>query len=90
MAGIKVKTCVGNQVFTTKDNKEGKKIFYTEDFDSYDKGGFGQKVGELFTYEKVTLPKPGDKFKAFYDVATYLVDGKQQTVPKLVEIMIVK
>lgn len=87
---IKVKTCVGNQTFENKDGKQGFKVFYTEDFDSFDRGGFGQKVGELFTYEKVAMPQPGDKFKAYYDAATYLKDGKQQMVPRLVEIQIVK
>lgn len=87
---IKVKTCVGNQTFENKDGKQGFKVFYTEEFDSFDRGGFGQKVGELFTYEKVTMPQPGEKFKAYYDAATYLKDGKQQMVPRLVEIQIVK
>lgn len=87
---IKVKTCVGNQTFENKEGKQGFKVFYTEEFDSFDRGGFGQKVGELFTYEKVTMPQPGEKFKAYYDAATYLKDGKQQMVPRLVEIQIVK
>ena len=87
---IKVKTCVGNQTFENKDGKRGFKVFYTEEFDSFDRGGLGQKVGELFTYEKVTMPQPGEKFKAYYDAATYLKDGKQQMVPRLVEIQIVK
>ena len=87
---IKVKTCVGNQTFENKDGKQGFKVFYTEEFHSFDRGGFGQKVGELFTYEKVTMPQPGEKFKAYYDAATYLKDGKQQMVPRLVEIQIVK
>ena len=87
---IKVKTCVGNQTFENKDGKQGFKVLYTEEFDSFDRGGFGQKVGELFTYEKVTMPQPGEKFKAYYDAATYLKDGKQQMVPRLVEIQIVK
>ena len=87
---IKVKTCVGNQTFENKDGKQGFKVFYTEEFDIFDRGGFGQKVGELFTYEKVTMPQPGEKFKAYYDAATYLKDGKQQMVPRLVEIQIVK
>lgn len=87
---IKVKTCVGNQTFENKDGKQGFKVFYTEEFDSFDRGGFGQKVGELFTYEKVTMPQPGERFKAYYDAATYLKDGKQQMVPRLVEIQIVK
>lgn len=87
---IKVKTCVGNQTFENKDGKQGFKVFYTEEFDSFDRGGLGQKVGELFTYEKVTMPQPGEKFKAYYDAATYLKDGKQQMVPRLVEIQIVK
>lgn len=87
---IKVKTCVGNQTFENKDGKQGFKVFYTEEFDTFERGGFGQKVGELFTYEKVTMPQPGEKFKAYYDAATYLKDGKQQMVPRLVEIQVVK
>ena len=35
---IKVKTCVGNQTFENKDGKQGFKVFYTEEFESVDRG----------------------------------------------------
>ena len=83
---MKTFKCVGIQTFE-KDDKKGKIIYYTEPFESYEKNCNGEKVGKIFTYKDVQIPKVGEQFKAYYSVG---FDFKtQQNVPVLEEIQII-
>ncbi len=83
---IKTFECLGVQTFE-KDDKVGKNIYYIEPFDEYEKGCVGMKCNHLFTYKQITIPKPGEKFRAYYSQG---FDFKtQNNIPVLEEIQIV-
>ncbi len=83
---MKTFKCVGVQTFE-KDNKKGKTIYYIESFDDYEKNCIGEKVGKIFTYKDVQVPKVGEQFKAFYSVGFDF--RTQSNVPVLEEIQVI-
>lgn len=83
---IKVFECLGVQTFE-KDGKKGTNIYYSEPFDDYEKNCSGVKCNHLFTYKNITVPKPGERFKAIYSLG---FDFKnQRNIPVLEELDIV-
>lgn len=83
---IKVFECLGVQTFE-KDGKKGTNIYYSEPFDESEKNCSGVKCNHLFTYKNITVPKPGERFKAMYSLG---FDFKnQRNIPILEEIDIV-
>ena len=83
---IKVFECLGVQTFE-KDEKKGINIYYSEPFDENEKNCSGVKCNHLFTYKNITVPKPGERFKAMYSLG---FDFKnQRNIPVLEEIDIV-
>ena len=83
---IKVFECLGVQTFE-KDSKKGTNIYYSEPFDEYEKNCSGVKCNHLFTYKDITVPKPGERFKARYALG---FDFKnQRNIPVLEELDIV-
>lgn len=83
---IKVFECLGVQTFE-KDGKKGTNIYYSEPFDDYEKNCSGVKCNHLFTYRNITVPKPGERFKAIYSLG---FDFKnQRNIPVLEELDIV-
>lgn len=73
---IKVFECLGVQTFE-KDGKKGTNIYYSEPFDDSEKNCSGVKCNHLFTYKNITVPKPGERFKAMYSLG---FDFKNQWV----------
>lgn len=83
---IKVFECLGVQTFE-KDGKKGTNIYYSESFDDSEENCSGVKCNHLFTYKNITVPKPGERFKAMYSLG---FDFKnQRNIPILEEICIV-
>lgn len=83
---IKVFECLGVQTFE-KDGKKGTNIYYSEPFDDFEKNCSGVKCNHLFTYKNITVPKPGERFKAIYSLG---FDFKnQRNIPVLEELDIV-
>lgn len=83
---IKVFECLGVQTFE-KDGKKGTNIYYSESFDDSEKNCSGVKCNHLFTYKNITVPKPGERFKAMYSLG---FDFKnQRNIPILEEFCIV-
>ena len=67
--------------------KNGTNIYYSEPFDEYEKNCSGVKCNHLFTYKNITVPKPGERFKAIYSLG---FDFKnQRNIPVLEELDIV-
>lgn len=83
---IKVFECLGVQTFV-KDGKKGINVYYSEPFDESEKNCSGVKCNHLFTYKDITVPKPGERFKAMYSLG---FDFKnQRNIPILEELVIV-
>lgn len=85
---IPVFECVGTSTFM-KGDKEGKNIYFVLDFNDNEKG-MGKKVGHIFTYNNVLLPKVGEKFKALYTATEIFDAGEKKTIPVLQEILVIK
>ena len=71
MRQVAIKECVGIKTFTKADGKVGTTIFYVEPFPVNQENVIGMQTGDIFTYEDVSFLKVGDKFKAYYDKATF-------------------
>lgn len=89
---LNIKTCLGVKVTTSKDNRVYTEIYYSESFPDTTPDGIvcvGVSVGVITTTKTFAI-KPGDKFKALYDVGEFWNAEKRcrESRPVLAEIQV--
>lgn len=90
---LEIKECLGVKVATTKENKVYTTITYSQAFGDQPEGTVtvGLNVGVINTTKSVAI-KPGDHFRALYDIGQFWNSDKHvmESRPVLAEIEVLK